>query len=309
MPHLINESILNNDVLTHLFELTDHYQASIIEKHARGNKHTGLTACNLFFENSTRTCNSFQLAQMRHDMLILTPTLAQSALSKGESLNDMVQNLQAMGSRLFVVRHQEHDTVTQIAHCLNDESRLINAGSGSDHHPSQAVLDLYTIQQYKPNFADLSVAIVGDSLHSRVAHSLVPLLKQLGVSDIRLIAPPELLANDLLGQGANHHISMREGLKQVDIIYCLRIQKERIDKRKHPSDDTFHSQFGLSEKLLPFAKSDAIVMHPGPMNREVEIASTVADGPQSVILKQVEYSIPMRMALIDYVMSDCHGAA
>lgn len=301
MPHLINVDDLSTGTLDSIFTKAEHYQASAVAKESHIDTYSGIAASNLFFEDSTRTCNSFQLAQLRHSMLVLTPQISQSALNKGETIEDTLLNLQAMGSRLFVVRHENHEVFDTLIPCLADDSYLINAGSGMSHHPTQAILDLYTIRQYKNAFNGLSIAIIGDSKHSRVARSLIPLLKQMGVDDIRLIAPPELLAADLVGDQVRHYASIREGLKQVDVAYCLRIQKERIDKRKHPSNETFHGQFGLTEELLTFAKSDAIVMHPGPINRGIEIASSVADGPQSVILQQVTNSLPVRMAIIDYV--------
>ncbi len=304
MSHLIDSLALDNDALQQLFKTAEHYQASVIANETCMDKYQGVTACNLFFEDSTRTCNSFQLAQLRHSMLILSPHISQSALNKGETVEDTFANLQAMGARLFIVRDEDHAIFEKLLERAHDKTAIINAGSGMAHHPTQAIQDIYTIQQYKPNLSDLSIAIIGDSKHSRVARSIVPLLQQVGVKDIRLIAPPELLADDLICDSVEYHASIREGLKHADVAYCLRIQKERIDKRKHPTNETFHSQFGLTEKLLTFANSDAIVMHPGPINRGIEIADSVADGPQSVILQQVENSLAIRMALIDYVLSN-----
>ncbi len=303
MPNLIDISELSKDDLQNIFEKSEHYLSSAVANHTTSEEYKGIVATNLFFENSTRTCNSFQLAQMRHDMMVLTPNMDMSALSKGETINDMVLNFQAMGTKLFVVRHDNHQEMLDILPCLNDEARLINAGSGMSHHPTQAILDIFTMTQYKPELENLSVAVIGDIKHSRVARSLIPLMQTASINDIRLIAPPELMAPELVTDGVMHHASIREGLKNADIVYCLRIQKERIDKRKHPTNETFHSQYGLTEELLTFAKADAIVMHPGPINRGIEIASSVADGPQSVILQQVENSTAVRMAVIDYVFS------
>ncbi len=301
MPQLVDVTALTKDDLNDIFEKSEHYLSSVIANETTAEHHQGKVATNLFFEHSTRTCNSFQLAEMRHDMIVLTPNMDMSALSKGETINDMVLNLQSMGTKLFVVRHDDHQAMLDIIPCLNDEARLINAGSGMSHHPTQAILDIFTMTQYKPKLEDLSVAVIGDIKHSRVARSLIPLMQTAGIKDIRLIAPPELMAPELVTDNVMHHASIREGLKNADIAYCLRIQKERIDKRKHPTNDTFHAQYGLTEELLTFAKSDAIVMHPGPINRGIEIASSVADGPQSVILQQVENSTAVRMAIIDYV--------
>jgi aspartate carbamoyltransferase catalytic subunit len=301
MPHLINIQSLSQSDIASILNRANHHLTHTLAKNGRCQNHDGIAAANLFFESSTRTLNSFQLAQMRHNMLVLSPHLASSALNKGESLSDTLLNLEAMGVSLFVMRHSDSLVLESACQQLREDSYVINAGSGSVHHPTQALLDIFTISQLKPQIDQLSIAIVGDLKHSRVARSLVDGLQVLGAKDIRLVSPPEWSLP--LNAGAHYHTNeLKDGLRQADVVICLRVQKERFSKDESLNADQYHQQYGLNTHWLTYAKPDAIVMHPGPMNRGIEITSDVADGPQSVILQQVTNGVAVRMAVIDYVL-------
>lgn len=256
------------------------------------------TIANLFFENSTRTRCSFEIAARRLGIDVLNFDISSSSLKKGESLFDTLDYLQAMGVDLFVIRHSETGIPAKAADHLDGRAAVINAGDGVNEHPSQALLDLFTLRNYKPNLKDLKVAIVGDIRHSRVAHSNVYAMAAMGVPDIRLIGPKSLLDFDVQLPGLSWHTDLIEGIKGVDVVMMLRIQQERMQQAAIPDLQNYFQNYGLTAEKLVYAQGDAIVMHPGPMNREVEISSAVADGPQSVILKQASFGVAMRMAII-----------
>lgn len=265
----------------------------------------GKTVMNLFFENSTRTRTTFELAAKRLSADVLNLDIRTSATSKGESLLDTIRNLEAMNVDMFVVRHQHSGTANFIARYCAPHVSVLNAGDGNHAHPTQALLDMLTIRQNKPSFQPLKVAIVGDILHSRVARSQIHALSILCTGEIRIIAPKTLIpigVEDLGIRPKNIYYDMDEGLKDVDVIIMLRLQKERMKAALLPSEQEFYKSYGLTEERLKFAKSDAIVMHPGPANRGVEIASPVADGKQSVILNQVTNGVAVRMAVMSMVM-------
>jgi len=263
----------------------------------------GKTVMNLFFENSTRTRTTFELAAKRLAADVVTLDIRNSATTKGESLLDTIRNLSAMNCDMFVVRHQHSGAAHFIARYCPPHISVLNAGDGYHQHPTQAMLDMLTIRQHKQDFQPLKVAIVGDILHSRVARSQIHALTTLCTGEVRVIAPRTLLPAGIEQMGVNVYTDMDKGLDDLDVIIMLRLQKERMQGGLLPSEREYFSQYGLTEKRLQLAKADAIVMHPGPVNRGVEIDSCVADGSQSVILQQVNNGIAVRMAVMVMAMS------
>jgi aspartate carbamoyltransferase catalytic subunit len=261
----------------------------------------GKSVFNLFFENSTRTRTTFEIAAKRLSADVINLDISTSSTAKGESLLDTIDNLVAMQADIFVVRHSVSRAPIEIASHVPAHVHVVNAGDGSHQHPTQGLLDMYTMRHFKQHFKGLKVAIVGDIVHSRVAKSNIHALTTLGCEDIRAIGPESLLPSNLDMLGVKVFHSMEEGLKDVDVVMTLRIQKERMEAGQVPEGDAFFKQYGLTPARLSLAKSDAIVMHPGPMNRGVEIDSVVADGPQSVILNQVTFGIAVRMAVMSIV--------
>ena len=261
----------------------------------------GKSVFNLFFENSTRTRTTFEIAAKRLSADVINLDISTSSTAKGESLLDTIDNLVAMQADIFVVRHSVSKAPIEIANHVPAHVHVVNAGDGSHQHPTQGLLDMYTMRHFKQSFKGLKVAIVGDIVHSRVAKSNIHALTTLGCEDIRAIGPESLLPSDLNMLGVKVFHSMEEGLKDVDVVMTLRIQKERMEAGQVPEGDAFFKQYGLTSTRLALAKSDAIVMPPGPMNRGVEIDSIVADGPQSVILNQVTFGIAVRMAVMSIV--------
>ena len=262
----------------------------------------GKSVFNLFFENSTRTRTTFEIASKRLSADVINLNISASSASKGESLLDTIDNLAAMHADMFVVRHAQSGAPYLIARHLTetrqDHVHVINAGDGRHAHPTQGLLDMYTIRHYKKDFRNLTVAIVGDILHSRVARSDIHGLTTLGVPEVRAIGPRTLLPGGLEQMGVRVFNDMNEGLKGVDVIIMLRLQNERMHGALLPSAQEYFKSYGLTPERLAMAKSDAIVMHPGPMNRGVEIDSAVADGAQAVILPQVTFGIAVRMAVM-----------
>jgi aspartate carbamoyltransferase catalytic subunit len=258
----------------------------------------GKTVCNLFFENSTRTRTTFEIAAKRLSADVITLNVSTSSQSKGETILDTIDNLTAMHTDMFVVRHAQSGAAHMIAKHVAPHISVINAGDGSHAHPTQGLLDVFTIRKYKPEMHNLRVAIVGDVLHSRVARSEIHALTTLGVPEVRVIAPKTLLPQDVEKLGVHVYHDMNEGLKDVDVVMMLRLQNERMAGAMLPSAQEYFKIYGLTSEKLALAKPDAIVMHPGPMNRGVEIDSAVADGTQSVILPQVTYGIAVRMAVM-----------
>jgi aspartate carbamoyltransferase catalytic subunit len=258
----------------------------------------GKSVFNLFFEPSTRTRTTFEIAAKRLSADVINLNINVSSQSKGESLLDTVDNLSAMHADMFIVRHGESGAPHFIARHVAPDIHVINAGDGRHSHPTQGLLDMYTIRHYKKDFTNLRVAIVGDILHSRVARSAIHALSTLGCPEIRVIAPKTLLPAHVEEMGVHVHYDMRQGLKDVDVVMMLRLQNERMQGALLPSAQEFYKYYGLTEDKLALAKRDAIVLHPGPMNRGVEIDSSVADGKQSVILPQVTFGIAIRMAVM-----------
>jgi aspartate carbamoyltransferase catalytic subunit len=258
----------------------------------------GKSVFNLFFENSTRTRTTFEIAAKRLSADVLNLDIARSSTAKGETLLDTVANLSAMHADMFVVRHSESGAPYLIAQHCAPHVHVVNAGDGRHAHPTQGLLDMYTIRHFKKDFRNLTVAIVGDIVHSRVARSDIHALNILGVPEIRAVGPKTLVPGDLREMGVRVCHDMAEGIKDADVIIMLRLQNERMSGAMLPSAGEFFKNFGLTPEKLALAKPDAIVMHPGPINRGVEIDSAVADGKQSVILPQVTFGIAVRMAVM-----------
>jgi aspartate carbamoyltransferase catalytic subunit len=258
----------------------------------------GKAVFNIFFENSTRTRTTFEIAAKRLSADVVNLNIDSSSQSKGETLLDTVANLSAMHADMFVVRHAAAGAAHLIARHVAPHISVVNAGDGRCAHPTQGLLDMFTIRHFKGGFHNLRVAIVGDVLHSRVARSQINGLTTLGCPEVRVIAPKTLLPRDVSNMGVHVYHRMEEGLRDVDVVMMLRLQNERMQGARLPSAGEFYKYWGLTVEKLRHAKPDAIVMHPGPMNRGVEIDSEVADGPQSVILSQVTFGIAVRMAVM-----------
>ena len=291
-----------------LEEILDRAESFVTQPNATQKKYRllhGKTVMNLFFENSTRTRTTFELAAKRLSADVINLDIRTSATTKGESLLDTIRNLEAMNVDMFIVRHQHSGTANFIARYCAPHVSVLNAGDGHHAHPTQALLDMLTIRQHKPSFQPLKVAIVGDILHSRVARSQIHALSILCTGEIRIIAPKTLIPTGIEDLGVrpdNIYYDMNEGLKDVDVVIMLRLQKERMEAALLPSESEFYKFYGLTTERLKLAKPDAIVMHPGPANRGVEIASDVADGKQSIILNQVTNGVAIRMAVMSMVM-------
>jgi len=258
----------------------------------------GKAVFNLFFEPSTRTRTTFEIAAKRLSADVINLAINISSQSKGETVLDTVANLSAMQADMFIVRHASSGAPYLIAQHVAPDIHVINAGDGRHSHPTQGLLDMFTIRHYKQEFSNLRVAIVGDILHSRVARSQIHALTTLGCPEIRVIGPKTLLPSRVENLGVHVYHDMRRGLKDVDVVMMLRLQNERMQGALLPSAQEFYKYYGLTEDKLAAAKPDAIVLHPGPMNRGVEIDSSVADGKQSVILPQVTFGIAIRMAVM-----------
>ena len=305
LTHLLSVEGLPQRILTQILDTAE----SFMEVSAREVKKVpllrGKSVFNLFFENSTRTRTTFEIAAKRLSADVINLDINKSSASKGETLLDTIDNLVAMHANLFVVRHASSGAPYLIAEHLQrigrDDVHVVNAGDGRHAHPTQGLLDMYTIRHYKKDFTQLRVAIVGDILHSRVARSDIHALTTLGVPEVRAIGPETLLPKHLDKLGVHVFHDMNEGLKDVDVIIMLRLQNERMTGALLPSAGEYFRHYGLTPQKLALASPDAIVMHPGPMNRGVEIHSAVADGPQAVILPQVTFGIAVRMAVMSIV--------
>jgi len=262
----------------------------------------GKTVANLFFEPSTRTRTTFDLAAKRLSADVLNLNIEASSTKKGESLADTLRNLEAMQCDMFVVRHQVSGAADYIARQVAPHISVINGGDGSHEHPTQAMLDAFTIRRLKKRFDRLRVAIVGDVAHSRVARSNIQALRTLGVPDLRVVGPKTLIPPGIEAMGVTVHDDLDAGICGVDVVIMLRLQQERMQSALLPSAHEYFREYGLTAARLKGAAADAIVMHPGPINRGVEIDSEVADGTQSVILQQVTYGIAVRMAVMSMAM-------
>jgi aspartate carbamoyltransferase catalytic subunit len=307
LKHFLTIEGLERQLLTEILDTAESFLSMSQHNVQKTPILRGKTIVNLFFENSTRTRTTFELAAKRLSADVLNMNIATSATSKGESLLDTIRNLEAMHIDMFVVRHAISGAAHFIAQQTAANISVINAGDGQHAHPTQAMLDMFTIRQIKKDFSPLKVAIVGDILHSRVARSQIQALNTLGVAEVRVIAPKTLLPAyvEQLGVTALH--DMQQGLQDIDVIIMLRLQKERMNSALLPSESEYFRCFGLTEQKLKLAKPDVMVMHPGPINRGVEIESSVADGKHSVILQQVSNGVAVRMAIMAMAMQHAEG--
>jgi len=303
LRHLLTLTDLSRDLIEELLERAESYLRPPGEPPARDPALTGRTVANLFFEPSTRTRASFELAAKRLGADVLNLDVNMSSRKKGESILDTIYTLQAMQVDVFVVRDASAGIPELIAASVEPHVSVLNAGEAAVSHPTQGLLDLMTIHQHKGRFDRLAVTIVGDIARSRVARSAVDGLRIMGTRDIRLVAPAGMMPDAAHYPGATITSDLDRAMTGADVVIALRIQRERMtEKAKLMTTHEYHALFGLTAERLAHAKPDAIVMHPGPMNRDVEIAGDVADGPQSVIVQQVTNGLAMRMAILAMVM-------
>ena len=301
LKHLLTTEGLPKTLIEQILETADQFVSVGDREVKKVPLLRGKSVFNLFFENSTRTRTTFEIAAKRLSADVINLNIGASSASKGESLLDTIDNLAAMNADMFIVRHAQSGAPHLIAQHVKPGIAVINAGDGRHSHPTQGLLDMYTIRHYKKSFHNLSVAIVGDILHSRVARSGIHALTTLGCPDVRVIGPATLIPTEVARMGVSVHHDMYRGLEGVDVVIMLRLQNERMSGPLLPSAHEFFKNYGLNAAKLSRAKPDAIVMHPGPMNRGVEIESGIADGRQSVILPQVTFGIAVRMAVMAMV--------
>lgn len=304
LRHLLTLDGLPLAALTALLDGADALRAEALTGLDLRQRLAGKTVCTLFFESSTRTRSSFQLAATRLGADTLSFDVHASSTQKGETALDTMKNLEAMGVDCFVVRHADNGAVAALAAGAKPSTVFINAGDGRSAHPTQGLLDMLTLRQRKgADFSKLKVLIVGDIRHSRVARSDLHALKTLGTGEIRLCAPDSLMPEAEVLRGCKVFPDFDEALRDVDAVMMLRLQRERMDEGLVPSLEQYFVEYGLTASRLKLAAPDAIVLHPGPMNRGVEIADEVADGPQSVILDQVSNGVAVRMAVLEAVLA------
>jgi aspartate carbamoyltransferase catalytic subunit len=303
LRHLIQLEGLSREYISALLDQAEAYQTPVGDPPARDNVLAGHTVANLFFEPSTRTRASFELAAKRLSADVLNLDVNMSSRIKGESLLDTIYTLQAMQVDIFVVRDASAGIPEFITGNVLPHVSVLNAGEANVSHPTQGLLDLLTIRQNKNTLDGLTVTIIGDIAHSRVARSIAEGLRIMGNNELRLVAPEGLAPDMDLYPGADFSRDIDAGITGADVVMALRIQRERIkEKSSLMTDHEYLQRYGLTEDRVKLAKPDAIVMHPGPMNRDVEIAGAVADGPQSVITQQVNNGLAVRMAVLAAVM-------
>jgi len=304
LRHFLSISGLNRQLLTEILDTAESFAGVTQQTVKKVPLLRGKTIVNLFFEASTRTRTTFELAAKRLSADVLNINITQSSAVKGETLLDTLRNLEAMHVDMFVVRHSDTGAAHFIAGHVAPHVSVINAGDGRHAHPTQAMLDMFTIRREKgPDFGRLRVAIVGDILHSRVARSQIHALNLLNTGEVRIVAPRTLMPLHAESLGAQVYHDLRTGIQDVDVIIMLRLQRERMQGALLPSEHEYYELFGLTENKLAYASPDVTVMHPGPINRGVEMDSEVADGPRSVILEQVTHGIAVRMAVMSMAMS------
>ena len=303
LRHFLSVETLSREILTEILDTAENFAGINDKAIKKVPLLRGKTVANLFFENSTRTRTTFELAAKRLSADVLNVSMSTSSTKKGETLLDTLRNLEAMQCDMFVVRHQDSGAAHFIAQHVAPHINIINAGDGRHSHPTQAMLDMFTIRHYKGDFSKLTVAVVGDIAHSRVARSQLHALRTLGTKEIRVAGPHTLIPSELDHLGVKVFTDFDAALDGVDVIIMLRLQTERMKGALLPSADEYYSRYGLTTERLKLAAPDAIVMHPGPTNRGVEIEGLVADGPQSVILQQVTFGIAVRMAVMSLAIS------
>jgi aspartate carbamoyltransferase catalytic subunit len=309
LRHLLTLRGLSREQITALLDRAEEFLSPPGSRVVRSRALGGRTVANLFFEPSTRTRASFDLAGKRLGADVLNLDVNTSSRKKGESILDMIYTLQAMQVDVFVVRDASAGVPAYIARHVSEHASILNAGEADVSHPTQGLLDLLTIRQHKPDFERLVVAIVGDIAHSRVARSAAQGLTTMGVREIRLVCPPALAPAPGSIEGRVMH-RLEEGLADADVVMALRIQRERIGNLDGiPGIDEYYARYGVSHERMKLAKPDAIVMHPGPMNRGIEIESALADSPQSVITKQVTNGVAVRMAVLCTVIETLAAGA
>ncbi|MEQ1438562.1 aspartate carbamoyltransferase catalytic subunit [Fontimonas sp. SYSU GA230001] len=310
LRHLLTLEGLDAGLLTEILDTAEEFDKTLRGPEKKLPLLRGRTIINLFFEPSTRTRTTFELAAKRLSADVLNLQMAASSTSKGETLFDTLKTLEAMQADMFVVRHEASGAAHFFAQHAAPGVSILNAGDGRHAHPTQGLLDLFTIRRYKSGagrpgpdcFRKLRVAIVGDVLHSRVARSDIHGLRALGTTDIRVVAPPTLIPAGIEQMGVRVCHRIDEGLDGVDVVILLRLQKERMLGAYLPSMSEFHRDFGLTRKRIEALRRDAIIMHPGPINRGVEIEGDMAYGPQSLILQQVQHGIAVRMAVMAMIL-------
>lgn len=308
LRHLITLADMNRTQLNALLDHAETYLVGHAHYAPREPRLLGRTVALLFFEPSTRTRVSFHLAATRLSADVITVDGRSSSRVKGETLLDTVRTLEAMHTDVFVVRVAEPGVPAMLAGHIAPGKSLISAGEAHCGHPTQGLLDVLTIRQHKPDLGSLCVAIVGDIRHSRVARSAAQALGILGVGELRLVGPEPLLPDADEFPGAERYAELEPGIRDADVVMALRIQRERVrEVAGIPSDDAYFKRFGLTALRLRAARSDVIVMHPGPINREVELASAVADGPHSVIARQVTNGVAVRMAVLARIAESLSG--
>jgi aspartate carbamoyltransferase catalytic subunit len=307
LHHLLSIEGLPADILRQILDTAESFVGVTQREVKKVPLLRGQAIFNLFFEPSTRTRTTFEIAAKRLSADVINLAINVSSTSKGESMLDTVANLSAMQADMFIVRHAQSGAPYLIARHVSPDIHVVNAGDGRHSHPTQGLLDMFTVRRYKKDFTQLRVAIVGDVLHSRVARSQIHALTTLGVPELRVIGPKTLLPSHVEDLGVHVYHDMAKGLKDVDVVMMLRVQNERMQGAFLPSPQEFFKSYGLTAEKLALAKPDAIVLHPGPMNRGVEIDSSVADGKQSVILPQVTYGIAIRMAVMSILAGNTHA--
>jgi len=302
LQHLLCIEGLSRQIIDEIFVRAD----SFLDLKNNNVKKTDLlnskTICNLFFENSTRTRTTFEIAAKKLSADVINLNVSTSSQSKGESILDTINNLIAMHADMFVIRHNQSGAAHFIAKNIDQNIKVVNAGDGYHSHPTQGLLDAFTIRHYKKDFKNLKIAIIGDIKHSRVARSEINALNILGVPELRVIAPQTLMPFGVKDLGVIPFDNLDHGVKDVDVIMMLRLQKERMDSALIPSQEEYFKTYGLTSKRVELANPDCIIMHPGPMNRGVEIESSVADSNKAVILPQVSFGIAIRMAVMSLLM-------
>ena len=304
LQHFIDLDGLNKDILTTILDTAEGFTGVNDRTIKKVPLLRGKTVANLFFENSTRTRTAFELAAKRLSADILNVDLVTSSTNKGESLLDTLRVLESLQCDMFIVRHGESGAAHFIARHVAPNVNVVNGGDGQHSHPTQGMLDMFTIRRHKGDFGNLVVVLIGDIRHSRVARSDISALVTLGVGELRIVGPNTLIPAEAEALGVKRYDNLDVALRDADVIMGLRLQKERMRTAAVPSSSEFYKHYGLSPERLKLAKPDAIVMHPGPTNRGVEIAASVADGAQSVILEQVTYGIAVRMAVMSIIMGN-----
>lgn len=308
LRHLLTLEGLGEPLLRQILDKAEVFDAANQARDKKLDLLHGRTVINLFFEASTRTRTTFELAAKRLSADVLNLQVAASSTSKGETLLDTLKTLEAMQADMFVIRHEASGAAHFFAEHAAPGVAILNAGDGRHAHPTQGLLDLYTIRRHKGDFRQLRIAIVGDILHSRVARSGIHGLRSMGTKEIRVVAPPTLIPSGIEQMGVNVFHSLEEGLDGVDVVMLLRLQKERMLGAFLPSLGEFHRDFGLTRARIRKLKPDAIIMHPGPINRGVEIEGDVAYGERSLILQQVQYGIAVRMAVMALILGQTDGS-